>query len=196
MNQKKIFVHRANFVQEGGDPVDQIDDFYRLGFRNLEIDLTLTGTDSYKFCHPSMLKSTPTEYTFSSPLFKQLAAEHNDVLWLIDIKYLDENSPPVRLIETISITLGAKAIFSAALPQLLTAIHKAGVQTAQFFRPDFKADLSFAPDYFILKSTDVLDKPLDRTILHCSSLGEAEHYTAQGAGYGMVDGETLLAPGG
>lgn len=81
----------------------------------MEVDVTVTGVDSYSFCHPSMLGCTSAVYIFDSSLFHQLAALYKDTLWLVDIKYLDEHTPPVKLVETMHAALDVNVIFSACI---------------------------------------------------------------------------------
>lgn len=83
--------------------------------------------------------------------------------------------------------------FPLALPPLLTATHKTGARTAQFFKYDIQTTLPFVPDYFILKSTETPDRPLDKIILHCPSIHEAEHQLVRGVAYVMVDSEVINA---
>lgn len=188
MNHDKIFVHRANFSDEGANPIEQVAQSIRQGYGGVEVDVTVTGDSYYAFCHPSQLRDESVEYhPFDSSLFEKLARLDEDVLFLVDIKYLDDKPIPAKLVETMRASLKERVIFSAAQPELLEMAHNLHARTAQYFRDGVSPGLSFEPDFFILKSTDALDYPPAKTILYCSSLEEAEKCLLAGVSYAMVD---------
>lgn len=191
MNYSKIIVHRANSFIANQKPIDRLSELVDKGLSKLEVDITITGKSLFEFCHPSQLNEASSEYPFNSPLFEQLAELSDDALWLIDIKYLDENIPPTDLIKIIHMALGARAIFSASLPQLLVAAHDEGARTAHFFRDGVAKDIGFEPDYFIYRAVDHVGHPLDRTIMYCRTLEEAEGYVSKGVAYVMIDASLL-----
>lgn len=193
MDKNKLIVHRANYIEAERDPLRHLKQLIKEGYRNLEIDLTMTGAESFKFCHPSQL-DIATEYSFDSAILDQVAKLHDNLLWLVDIKYqvLGDTSPPNRLLDMALEAFGTRVIFVAARPELLTAAHKLRAPTAQFFRDDIVSRLSFAPDYLIYGAPIGAGRKLSNLIVFCRSLDEAKDYIVKGAKYVMMDGAVLI----
>jgi hypothetical protein len=162
------------------------------GFKNLEVDVTVTGNNSFKFCHPSQLNVAPMSFGFDSQLFNHLSSLEKVALWVIDIKYVDQNEPPLRLLESIYKALGNKMVICSPVPRLLTVAHEAGAATAQVFREYIPPELSFEPEYYIYDYNDDINMEMvKKSIVYCQSVEEVAQSLLRDAPYAMIDATTV-----
>src|SRR5258705_2482527 len=129
MISSRIIVHRANHVQLGRSPVDILTALAREGYKNLEVDMTITGSNEFKFCHPAELNDCKN-LTLDTDLFEKLKNIQSDLMWIVDIKYRGEKDSPVNFVQRIYEVFGSNVIFSASIPDLLIGAHDMGAKTA------------------------------------------------------------------
>jgi hypothetical protein len=183
MNRERVIIHRANAVANKR-PVEVVPPVIAKGYHKLEIDITVTGPLSFKFCHVSQQQAAPLTFRFDSQLFRWLATL--DVsLWIADIKYPYGDVPPTNILSNIFEALGQRVVFAAAQPDLLTAAHELGARTGQIFRDHIPSQLPFEPDFFIYDEGE--KRPLHKSIIYCFSQDSAERYLADGAAYVLLD---------
>ena len=189
MGTEKLIIHRANAAPDQY-PLKALTPVLAQGYRNLEIDITVTGPLSFKFCHTSQLQLAPITFRVDSSLFEWLATL--DVsLWVVDMKYPFGDPPPTTLLQNIFSALGERMILAAAQPELLIAAHELGVRTAQYFRNHISGELPFVPEFFMHEEERKVDVPLNKTIVYCHTLSSARRHLAAGAPYAMVERQTI-----
>jgi len=146
----------------------------------------------YKFCHPLEAPSIDEVHVLGDGFLEQVAKVGENTDLIVDFKCLDVEAFPEDMLAAILNAFGARAIYSAAQPEILEPAHRLGARTLQYFREGIDSSLSFTPTFYVAKYGEETDLPREKTILYCPSAEIA--FSAHKEGYGgvMVDGDKLL----
>lgn len=185
-------VHRGNSPVNRPTPIQQVEYYVGQGFKTIEVDIYVTTENTFKFCHPLDAQRINEVNHVDDSFITDFATRFPGIKWLVDLKCLDLDRAPERLMDQLIAALGRNAVFISAQDDILEYAHTAGSATGQYFRSEEAPGLTYQPDYYLYPSTEQRDVPLDRTILFCGSLFEAQQLQSEQYAGLMLDGNLLI----
>ena len=187
-----IIVHRGNSPVNKSSSREQTLHYVELGFKRIEIDIYATAPDTFKFCHPLVRDQVHEEYKLNDGFMEKLVQDGGDTIWLVDLKCLDLDEPPVEVFKYLTDSFRKTDYFVSAQREILQAAHDAGIPEIQYFRDDMEPDLGFTP-FGYTQSADNIQYEKDRVVVNCDTPDQALGFVDQGYFGAMVDGDKLLA---
>jgi hypothetical protein len=192
MSIKEIIVHRGNSPVNTTEPLEQVNYYANTGFKKIEIDIYATSEVTYKFCHPLYKDKVNEIHGIDDGFLESMIKQLPDVEWYVDLKCLDLDKVPLKLLQYLIDVFGDSAIFTAAQAEIVEYAHSQNQKTAQYFKVNIPSKLNFIPDFFVQNDSDAKSYRKEKTIVYCPDSKVALNYLVKGYAGAMVDGNKLI----
>lgn len=193
MNITEIIVHRGNSPVNRSGPLEQVLCYADAGFRKIEIDIYAVSETTYKFCHPLDRDNVNEIHGIDDGFLEKMVEQLPDVEWYVDLKCLDLDRVPMRLLQHLINVLGDSGIITAAQAEIVEYAHSRNQKTAQYFKDNTPSKLNYEPEFFVQNDSDAKLYPKDKTIIYCLDPKAALNYLEEGYAGAMVDGSKLIS---
>ncbi len=193
MSITNIVVHRGNSPVDVAEPLEQVSYYVRAGFTKIEIDIYATSEMTFKFCHPLDRDRINEVYDINEGFIEKIVAQFPEVEWYVDLKCLDLDKVPLKLLRYLTDVFGSSGIIIAAQPEILEYAHNLGKKTAQYFKDDLASKLDYTPDLFMQNDSENKTFQKENMIVYCLDSKVALSYLDEGYAGAMVDGNKLTA---
>lgn len=193
MSITEIIVHRGNSPANITEPLDQVGYYVEAGFKKIEIDIYATAETTYKFCHPLDRDRINEIHDINEGFLEKVVSKFAGVEWYVDLKCLDLDKVPLKLLRYLIDVFGDSSIITAAQPEILQFSHNLRKKTAQYFKENLASELDYMPDFFIQNDSDDKSFQKESTIVYCLDSKAALGYLNEGYAGAMVDGNKLTA---
>lgn len=191
MSITDIIVHRGNSPVNKTGPLEQVNYYVDAGFKKIEIDVYATSETAYKFCHP-LDRDKVNEVHGILDGFLEIVERDPGVEWYVDLKCLDLDKVPLKLLRYLTDVFGSTGIITAAQPEILEYAHKQNRKTGQYFKDNISSKLHYEPNFFIQNNSDTKSYEKEKTIIYCTDSKAALNYLDEGYAGAMVDGNKLI----
>lgn len=185
-------MHRGNSPVNEQSPIEQVRYYIDAGFTKIEIDIYATSEMTYKFCHPQDDDKVEAIHDLYDGYLEKLVAKYPNVEWFVDLKCLNLDEVPLKMMQHLSDTFGNQAVFVAAQAEILEFMNNQGRQTGQYFKENIEQSLSYEPDFYIQSMADDLKYPNQKTIVQCPTIDGALDSLSRGFAGATVDGCLLI----
>jgi hypothetical protein len=193
MSITEIIIHRGNSPVNKTEPLEQVNYYVEAGFKKIEIDIYATSETTYKFCHPLDRDKIDEIHNIKDGFLEMALEQFPDVQWYVDLKCLDLDTLPFKLLQYLTDVFGNTGIFTAAQHEILEFANKVNRKTAQYFKNNISSDLDYTPDLFVHNDTENKTFQKKKTIVYCPDSKVALNYLSEGYAGVMVDGNKLTA---
>ena len=192
MNKTEIIVHRGNSPVNTNGPLEQVKYYAKAGFNKIEIDIYALSETTYKFCHPLDRDKIDEAHSIGDGFLEEVVKQLPDVEWYVDLKCLDLDEVPTRLLQYLVDVFGNSGVITAAQSEILEFAHKAKRRTAQYFKDNISPSLDFDPDLFVQNHSDDKTFQKTNTMVYCPDPDVALEYLEEGYVAAMVDGNKQI----
>ena len=192
MNTAGIIVHRGNSPIGNIEPLEQVNIYANAGFQKIEIDIYATSDVTYKFCHPLDRDKVNETHGIGDGFLENMVKQLPDVEWYVDLKCLDLDKVPLKLLEYLGDVFGDSGISTSAQSEIIEYAHNRNKKTAQYFKGNIPSKLNYEPDFFVQKDSDAKSHQKEKTIIYCIDSKVANSYLNKGYSGAMVDGNKLI----
>lgn len=193
MSITEIIVHRGNSPVNTTEPLEQVNYYVNAGFKKIEIDIYATSEVTYKFCHPLDRDKVNEIHGIDDGFLENTIKHLPDVEWYVDLKCLDLDKVPLKLLQYLIDVFGGSAIFTAAQAEIVEYAHSQNQKTAQYFKDNLPSKLNYEPDFFVQNDSDAKSYQKEKTIIYCPDSKVALNYLEEGYAGAMVDGNRLTS---
>lgn len=193
MSITEIIVHRGNSPVNTKEPLEQVRYYAKAGFNKIEIDVYATSETTYKFCHPLDRDKVNEIHSVNDGFLENMVNQLPKVEWYIDLKCLDLDEVPFKLLQYLINMFGDSGIITAAHAEIVEYAHNQNQKTAQYFKDNIPSKLNYEPDFFVHNESDTKSYKKEKTIIYCSDPKVALNYLEQGYAGAMVDGNKLIS---
>ena len=193
MNTAGIIVHRGNSPIGNIEPLEQVNIYANAGFQKIEIDIYATSDVTYKFCHPLDRDKVNETHGIGDGFLENMVKQLPIVEWYVDLKCLDLDKVPLKLLEYLGDVFGDSGIITSAQSEIIEYAHNRNKKTAQYFKGNIPSKLNYEPDFFVQKDSDAKSHQKEKTIIYCLDSKVANSYLNKGYIGAMVDGNKLIS---
>ena len=193
MNITETIVHRGNSPINMNEPLEQVGYYAKAGFKKIEIDIYATSEVTYKFCHPLDAGKVNEVYGIDDGFLEDAVKQLPDVEWYVDLKCLDLDKVPLKLLQYLIDVFGESGIITSAQVEIIEYAHSQNQKTAQYFKDNIPSKLNCEPDFFLQNESQGKSPQKAKTIIYCQDLKNALNYLEEGYAGAMVDGNKLAS---
>ena len=187
-----IIIHRGNSPIEAIEPLEQVRIYANAGFKKIEIDIYATSESTYKFCHPLDRDKINEVHNIDDGFLESVVKQLPEVEWYVDLKCLDLDEVPVKLLQHLIDVFGNSGIITAAQPEIIQFAHSQKQETAQYFKDNISSKLNYEPNFFVQNESDSNSYLKGKTIVYCLEPKAALNCLDEGFAGAMVDGDKLI----
>lgn len=193
MSTAEIIVHRGNSPIGNIEPLEQVNIYANAGFQKIEIDIYATSDGTYKFCRPLDRDKVNETHGIDDGFLENMVTQLPNVEWYVDLKCLDLDKVPLKLLQYLTDVFGDSGIITAAQAEILEYAHSRNQKTAQYFKDNIPSKLNYEPDFFVQNESDAKSYQKEKTIIYCLDPKEAINYLNEAYAGAMVDGNKLIS---
>lgn len=192
MSITNIIVHRGNSPIGNIGPLEQVNIYANAGFKKIEIDIYATSERTYRFCHPLDRDKVTEVHGIDDGFIEIMIKQLPDVEWYVDLKCLDLDKVPLKLLQYLIDASNDSGIITAAQAEIIEYAHSRNQKTAQYFKDNTPSNLNYEPEFFVQNDSNAKLYPKDKTIIYCADPIMALGCLEEGYAGAMVDGSKLI----